>query len=113
MGWRPSRCVLHREVLEATVLYHILEGEVLPGAALPTAGEVTTAGGQPLFLSGDPNLATSALEVAGMGSTARVLAPDYLTGCGWVVHGIDTVLLPIPGPNGTTQQYTAQLAASG
>ena len=94
------------------MLYHLVEGEVLPGAALPTAGEVVTAGGQPLFLTaGGAN--TSAIEVAGLGSTARVLAPDYITGCGWVVHGIDSVLLPIPGPNGTNPQYTSQVAASG
>lgn len=38
----------------------------------------------------------------------RVVVPNAKTGCGWVVQGIDTLLLPMPGDGGINPLYVTR-----
>lgn len=43
----------------------------------------------------------------------RVVTPDLHQGCGWVVHGIDTLLSSMPGTEGVNTDYLMRGGNSG
>ncbi|KDD73317.1 hypothetical protein H632_c2308p1 [Helicosporidium sp. ATCC 50920] len=83
--------------------YNVLQGS-LSAAAMARKKELLTIGGSPVYASVDPE--TGEVTLDGLGSSARVVAADYLHGCSFTIHALDGVLLPMPGTDGANPRYT-------
>lgn len=88
--------------------YQVVPGAPLDPAQLAAKRQLVTGTGDPIFVTaGD-----SGISLQGYGSSAQVVAPSLASGCNWVVHGIDTVLLPMAGVNGINPAYTSAFVSA-
>lgn len=109
-------CVIHRslispcvaDTLARIVQYHVSPGRALSAADLAARRTLPTESGDLLYVSpGTP------LQLEGVGDGAAVVAPDLASGCSWVIHGVDQVLLPVAGLAGINPSFTTMTLAAG
>ena len=88
--------------------YQVVPGAPLDPTQLAAKRQLVTGTGDPVFVTADGG----SISLQGYGSSAQVVSPSLASGCNWVVHGIDTVLLPMAGVNGINPAYTSAFVSA-
>ena len=106
LGATISSILSATDSLTAVLNYHMLENDVYSAEELATLSSVQPRESEPVLfvlVRGD------AIGLVGRGSNARVGVPNAIKGCGFFVHIMDAVLLPMAGRGGVNPTYSSQL----
>ncbi|KAL6778137.1 hypothetical protein ACKKBG_A17070 [Auxenochlorella protothecoides x Auxenochlorella symbiontica] len=108
LGVTADQLSSQRNILSRIVQYHVSSGRALSATDLAARRNLPTESGDLLFVSpGTP------LVLEAVGDSAQVTSPDLASGCSWVIHGIDQVLLPVAGTTGINPAFTTMTLTAG
>ena len=111
LGQTRAQLLSSRNALRDVVFTHIIPNTPLSAADLAAARTLTPQAGQPLYVA--PPAEGGHLSIVSVGSTAKVTEPNYAIACNYMIHKVDTVLLPGPARGAINPAYQAALASGG
>lgn len=106
LGLTLNQLLSSRNTLRDVVFTHIIPNEIINAEDIASAGFLRPEAATTIFVDDG----FGGLKLISVGSSANVVEPDYQSGCNYVIHKIDGVLLPNPTPtNGINPAYQRAL----
>jgi uncharacterized surface protein with fasciclin (FAS1) repeats len=110
LGGTPNQLLSSRNLLRDIVFTHIIPNQILTAETIAASPTLSPESRSIVYVRPGP----MGVMLVSVGSNAQVSGPDYASACNYVMHKVDGVLLPNPGPRtGINPAYQSAVAGSG